>query len=115
MNSDVTLKHEQKCFTQNYDAVIDDLRKRLQADPNTVKIPVILSVQADDFSVTHAPAKAAFLEDGPIYEVTIFPKESCSCPVPSTCCHVIAAKRSIGLECEPRRKLNLSELLKRKR
>jgi len=84
----------------------------------TELVPPIVESLADDFMVTHAPAKAAFLvsrKDGPIYVVTLFPKESCSCPTVTTCCHIVATKRSIGLQSGERKPLNLCELRKRNR
>ena len=46
--------------------------------------------------------------------VRLYPTEYCSCGVKTTCYHKIAVKKSIGLEIETRRKINLTEL-KRKR
>ena len=46
--------------------------------------------------------------------VTIFPKETCSCPSTTTCYHILAAKMSIRLteEHQPRRQINLTQLRK---
>ena len=46
--------------------------------------------------------------------VRLYPTEYCSCGVKTTCYHKKAVKKSIGLEIETRRKINLTEL-KRKR
>ena len=46
--------------------------------------------------------------------VTLFPKESCSCPSTSTCYHILAAKLSIGETSDDvtKKKLNLTRLRK---
>ena len=48
------------------------------------------------------------------YVVTLFPKEHCSCPAPSKCYHILAAKLSIGKSDEIKSKLkfNLTQLRK---
>ena len=49
--------------------------------------------------------------------VTLFPKQSCSCPSTSVCYHIIAAQLSVGIrsEKEHRKTLNLSQLRKNAR
>ena len=49
--------------------------------------------------------------------VTLFPKETCSCPSTTTCYHILAAKMSIGLteKHQPRRQINLTQLRKNAR
>ena len=45
--------------------------------------------------------------------VTLFPKETCSCPSTSPCYHILAAKLSVGLDnhqASPMWKLNLTQL-----
>ena len=45
--------------------------------------------------------------------VTLFPKETCSCPSTSSCYHILAAKMSIGFDYyqqSPKQKLNLTQL-----
>lgn len=42
--------------------------------------------------------------------VPLYPTEYCSCGVKTTCYHKIAVKKTIGLEIETRRKINLTEL-----
>ena len=47
------------------------------------------------------------------YVVTLFPKETCSCPSTSPCYHILAARLSVGLDnhqASPMRKLNLTQL-----
>ena len=45
------------------------------------------------------------------HAVTLFPKESCTCPSTTTCYHILAAKNSIGIEVKiPYSHWNLTEL-----
>ena len=37
------------------------------------------------------------------YAVTLFPKEKCQCPATGNCCHILAAKMSIGKPMEERK------------
>ena len=48
------------------------------------------------------------------HAVTLHPKESCSCPSTSSCCHILAAKLSIGdnIDDAPKKILNLTQLRK---
>ena len=115
--SNIPIKQSEQKQPQNYAVTIDSVRQRLKGD-RTELVPRIVQALADVFSVTYTPAKAAFFvsrKDGPIHAIKVIPKESCSCPAVTTCCHIIAAKKSIGLDTGERKKLNLSELQKRKR
>ena len=48
--------------------------------------------------------------------VTLFPKETCSCPSTTQCYHILAAKMSIGQHSEDeKRRINLSQLRKNSR
>ena len=47
--------------------------------------------------------------------VHLYPAEYCSCGVKTTCYHKIAVKKSIGLEIQTRRKINLTELKKKEK
>lgn len=42
--------------------------------------------------------------------VTLFPKESCSCPSSKTCCHIIVCKLMVGLNPNEKGTANLSEM-----
>ncbi len=48
---------------------------------------------------------------GTPHAITLFPKESCTCPSTNRCYHVLAVRMSIGLEdINSRRKVNLTQL-----
>jgi hypothetical protein len=50
------------------------------------------------------------------YVVTLFPKESCSCPTTGTCYHLLAAKKSVGMNPKAKKTtVNLSQLAKNRR
>ena len=50
------------------------------------------------------------------HAVTLFPKESCTCPSTTTCYHILAAKYSIGIEVKtPSSHWNLTELRRKAR
>ena len=44
--------------------------------------------------------------------VTLFPKETCSCPSTTTCCHILAAKMSLGVDQkqQSQHRVNLTQL-----
>lgn len=47
---------------------------------------------------------------GTTHSVRLFPVETCTCPVGTTCCHILAAKRSIGMPPNQQRCVNLGQL-----
>ena len=51
------------------------------------------------------------------HAVTLFPKESCSCPSTTTCYHILAARMSIGLTelQQPQHQMNLTQLRRNSR
>ena len=71
-------------------------------------------------SIALVPEMETFLVkglSGTKYAVTLFPKESCQCPSTRRCCHIQAARVSIGLDAEENKKkvVNLTQLLKNAR
>ena len=44
--------------------------------------------------------------------VTLFPKETCSCPSTTQCYHILAAKMTLGQNDDRKKKLNLTQLCK---
>lgn len=116
VKADAVLKKSEVCTDLN--TIMDEVRDRLKGYKNLENIPPIVDALASDFVVTHVPLKATFLvsrANGPVYVVTLFPKETCTCPSTSSCCHAVAAKRSIGIEAGQRKKINLTELQKKLR
>ncbi|XP_065661070.1 uncharacterized protein LOC136084629 isoform X1 [Hydra vulgaris] len=76
-------------------------------------VPPSISVFSNMLTVVHNPSIKVFTVSGPdgnAHVVKLFPKESCTCPSSTMCCHVLAVKRSIGVECSERRVLNLTKL-----
>ncbi|XP_065664458.1 uncharacterized protein LOC136086115 [Hydra vulgaris] len=76
-------------------------------------VPPSISVLSNMLKVVHNPSIKVFTVSGPdgnAHVVKLFPKESCTCPSSTMCCHVLGVKRSIGVECSERRVLNLTKL-----
>jgi len=69
--------------------------------------------------LNHNPSLGVFTikgTSGTSHAVKLFPKESCSCPSTSRCYHIIAARISIGLQCDDYKKnINLTQLRKNTR
>ncbi|XP_053392535.1 uncharacterized protein LOC123532398 isoform X1 [Mercenaria mercenaria] len=69
-----------------------------------------------DNGIVLVPAMGAFMVNGSNdkkYSVTIFPKETCSCPATSRCYHIIAAMMSVGMPIPDEKKVfNLTQLRK---
>ena len=70
--------------------------------------------------ITHVPKNNAFIIVGTdpqkIYLTKLFPKESCTCPATNTCYHILAARKSIGINILPAKKhVNLSLLMRKSR
>jgi len=85
-------------------------------DCNTV--PTAIVGHAASLTVVHVPDLKVFNvcgDDGFTQAVRLFPTPKCTCPSSTTCCHVIAARRSVGLDVCERKPLNLTELRKNSR
>jgi hypothetical protein len=81
-------------------------------------IPASIQAAAATLKVVHVPELQIFnVCDGQrqTHSVTLHPLEKCTCPASTTCCHIIAARRSIGLETSQRKPLLLSKLRKNSR
>lgn len=99
-------------------AVLADLESLVgkKIDCNTV--PTAIVGHAASLTVVHVPNLKVFNvcgDDGFTHAVRLFPTPKCTCPSSTTCCHVIAAKRSVGLDVCVRKPLNLTELRKNSR
>ena len=67
----------------------------------------------EEGNIAHNPQLEVFTVMGSSrpHAVTLFPKESCTCPSTTTCYHILAAKNSIGIEVKtPSSHWNLTEL-----
>nr|XP_047135375.1 uncharacterized protein LOC124805788 [Hydra vulgaris] len=53
--------------------------------------------------------------DGNAHVVKLYPKENCTCPSSTICCHILAVKCSIGIECGERKIINLTKLRRNSR
>ena len=64
--------------------------------------------------LSHDPKLGVFVvknSEGKSNAVTLFPKQSCTCPSTCECYHILAAKISLGLPCKPETTtINLSQL-----
>lgn len=73
----------------------------------------------DQHRIHQVPDAQAFIiqsTKGEKYCVSLFPKEKCSCPAVSTCYHIMAAKKSVGIPIEPTKKtISLSQLARNAR
>ena len=68
--------------------------------------------------VVHVPQQQIFSVSNPagvVHCVKLFPKESCTCQVGTICCHILAAKYSIGMIGNQERRINLAQLRRNSR
>jgi len=68
--------------------------------------------------VVHVPEHQCFsvsTRTGVVHSVKLFPKESCTCPVSKSCCHIQAAKSSVGISSAGGRQINLGQLRRNSR
>lgn len=82
------------------------------------KIPQSINALAATLDVKHVPEHGVFSVssgNGHVNTVRLFPTESCTCPATVTCCHILAARSSIGLITETRKTLNLTRLRRNSR
>lgn len=97
----------------NPDDIFEQLKNFAESRKSQQPIPPVIQVAANLTSVRHIPEQRVFSvggTDGTVHSCRLFPNESCSCPVSTTCHHILAAKRSIGIESSSRRILNLTRL-----
>jgi len=100
------------------DDIYTELHHAVSSSGSDAPVPPVVSLLATTNNVRHVHEQQAFTIEGPdgtIHAVRLFPTETCTCPASTTCCHIVAAKKSIGLDCKERRILNLSKLRKNSR
>jgi hypothetical protein len=101
------------------EAIVETIRTRLNSHNNDQEpVPLVCSMVVNDLHVCHVPEHKIFsvaTHSGSAHSVRLFPKETCTCPSTSTCCHIIAAKRSIGIETQQRRPICLTQLRRNSR
>jgi hypothetical protein len=98
--------------------VVSQLQAAAKGEPLTQPIPPSIRVMSSALTVVHVPDQQVFTVSGPpghVHAVHLFPKQSCTCPVSTTCCHILAAKRSIGMDCAERKVINLTQLRRNSR
>jgi hypothetical protein len=81
-------------------------------------VPLSVRAHGAKMPVIHIPELKVFsvaVDDHTTHSVHLFPKETCTCPVTTTCSHIIAARNSIGLKTDMRKVLNLSALRRNSR
>jgi hypothetical protein len=96
---------------------LNNLRQALVSSANTA-IPPFINVLSANHTVVHIPQQRAFSvtgTDGSIHSVRLFPKECCTCPASTKCCHIIAALRSIGATVDERKPVKLTNLRRNSR
>jgi uncharacterized Zn finger protein len=85
---------------------------------STQLMPSAINALALTLRVVHVPELQVFNvtdDENRTNAVTLFPRETCTCPTSTTCCHINAAKRSIGIETTVRKPLLLTALRKNAR
>jgi len=95
------------------DEIYEQLHQAAVATANDEPLPPVTNILASTCSVHHIPQQKVFTvsnSDGQVNAVRLFPKETCTCPASTTCGHILAAKRSVGMEQSSRKVLNLSKL-----
>lgn len=100
------------------DRIFAEVRDVFQQSGRTENIPPAVQLVSKTGSVRHVAEQQIFtvdVADGKIHACRLFPKESCTCPSNTTCCHIIAAKESIGLSVTTRNVINLTQLRKNSR
>ena len=81
-------------------------------------IPDTVEEVARSLLVVHVPQQQIFSVSNPagvVHCVKLFPKESCTCLVGTICCHILAAKYSIGMIGNQERRINLAQLRRNSR
>ena len=100
------------------ESIVSELQALARGEPVTQSIPASVRVLSNALTVVHVPNQQVFTVSGPpghVHAVRLFPKQSCTCPASTTCCHVLAAKRSIGMDCAERKLINLTQLRRNSR
>lgn len=101
------------------ESIVDIIRSRLDnRETNHEPLAPVCTLLADDLNVCLVPGHKTFSvadQIGVAHSVRLFPKETCTCPANSTCCHIVAAKKTIGLETLQRRTICLTQLRKNAR
>lgn len=96
------------------DVLVDTIRNRLNnPDGAHESVPSVCNVLIDDLNVCHVPQHKSFSVADPVgtaHSVRLFPKESCTCPSNSSCCHILAVRKSIGMDTSRRRTICLTQL-----
>ncbi|XP_065645994.1 uncharacterized protein LOC136076623 [Hydra vulgaris] len=97
---------------ENPELVIAELQAAANI-PIQQLIPPSICVLSNTFNVVQIPSLKVFTvsaPDGNAHVVKLYPKENCTCPSSTMCCHILAVKRSIGVECSERKIINLTKL-----
>ncbi len=95
-------------------SIIEEVRALLHTSDRTEDVPPAVKLMSQAVSAVQlVPDMHVFNvegADGAVHVCKLFPKESCTCPSSTTCCHIIAARESIGIETNKRSIINLSVL-----
>jgi len=96
----------------------DDLLATMGDAAFTHHIPETVEDVARSLHIVHVPQQQTFSLSNPsgtVHCVRLFPKESCTCPVGTVCCHILAAKHSIGLTSNQEWRVKLGQLRRNSR
>ena len=99
------------------DVIMSHIEEVLSGATNNVCLLSIRTLSAT-LDVKHVVEQQCFTvsdESRHVQAVRLFPKESCTCPSETTCCHILAVRRSVGLQKVIRKPLNLSKLRRNSR
>ena len=96
----------------------DDILKELGKSTFAENVPDTVLDVACALQVVHIPQHQCFSvsnASGTVNSVRLFPKETCTCPVSSSCCHIIAVKKAVGMSTQKMRHINLGQLRRNSR
>ena len=100
--------------------MLSNIESLVNGRPATENVPTTVLALAASLRVIHVPELQVFSvggDDGQTHSVKLFPRESCTCPASTTCCHILAARKSVGLDTDShqRKTMNLSKLRRNSR
>lgn len=105
---------DDNCVALNPDEIAEEVKNLCNLPLKSQPIPPVVNLMSTTtISVRHVPEQRIFTVEGAdrkVHACRLFPHETCTCPAHTTCCHIIAAKRSIGINVEKRKVLNLTQL-----
>lgn len=103
----------------NATAVLDMAQEKCPINKRHWTQAALAQAVIDEKRIFHCAVMQTFIVQGSKsdkYAVTLHPKEKCQCGSTGTCYHILAAKKSIGLDIEQKKtRVNLTQLAKNNR